>query len=685
MSDTQFELIPEQSREFALARRELLAAAGGVAVLLVSRPGEAQRGDGEPRTLDAWLQIGGDGTVTVYTGKVEVGQNIRTSLTQAVAEELPVPPESIRLVMGDTARVPYDRGTFGSRTTPTMLPILRRAGAAAREALVGLAAERWGVEAAGLSCADGRVHHAGSGRSATFAELAAGRELVRTIDDAPTREARDWTVAGRSHGKVAGAEFVTGRHTYASDVSRPEMLHGKILRPAGYGATLGALDAVAAEALPGVTVVRDGEFVGVTAPDPAVAAKAVALLDAEWQVPEQYGRAELFDRLRADAERGEAQVDGDLAAGRTAAEVVVESTYTIDFIAHVPLEPRAAVAEWDDGNLTVWTGTQRPFGVREELCRAFGLPDTRVRVLMPDTGSGYGGKHTGDAAVEAARLSRAVGRPVKVAWSREEEFGWAYFRPAGVIDVRAGATRDGRLTLWEHDIYNAGGAGLRTPYAVANQRHQAHGTRSPLRQGSYRALAATANLFGRETQMSRLAAELGLDPLELRLRNLTNDRLRAVFTAAAERFGWPGDLPEGHAAGIGGGTEKGGYVATCAEVTIDGGELRVVRAVTAFECGAVVNPRHLENQIEGSVVMALGGALFERIDFADGRILNGRMSTYRVPRFIDLPVLETVLVNRLDLPSAGAGETPMLGLAPAVAAAVAKLAGRWPAGLPMGV
>jgi len=335
-----------------------------------------------------------------------------------------------------------------------------------------------------------------------------------------------------------------------------------------------------------------------------------------------------------------------------------------------PLEPRAAVAEWHGDRLTVWTGTQRPFGARSELAQAFHLPEDRIRVLVPDTGSGYGGKHTNEAAVEAARLARAAGKPVKLVWTREEEFTWAYFRPAGLIETAAGVDKDGKLTAWEFHNYNSGASGLGTPYKVSSSKVAFHATESPLRQGSYRALAATANHFARESLMDELAQAAGLDPLEFRLRNLDDARLRAVLEEAATKFGWGKSSPaQGHGFGIAGGAEKGGYIATCAEVAVDRatGSVKVVRAVSAFECGAIVNPDHLRNQVEGTLIMGLGAALFEAIRFENGKILNPRFSRYPVPRFGDIPQIDVVLRDRKDLPAAGGGETPIVAIAPAIA------------------
>jgi isoquinoline 1-oxidoreductase len=646
-----------------------------------------------PRAIGAWLHIGRDNLVTVYTGKVEVGQNIRTSLTQVVAEELHVPTSRIRLVMADTDLTPFDMGTFGSQTTPRMAAQLRQVAAAAREVVLDLAARRGRIERATLRVGFGRVVGPGSRPSFTFGELTGGERLVQLIDErATTTAATRWVVAGTSVPKVDGRALVTGAHRYASDVKRPHQLFGKVLRPPGFGARLTGLQTRDAEALPGVRVVRDGEFVGVTAATEDAAARALAALRPEWRTTGGPSAAELFRYLkdhpaagRGFGGRGGGE-RGSVRDGLRAAAQRLEATYTVAYIAHVPLETRAAVAEWEDGKVTVWTGTQRPFGVRDELARALSLAPDRVRVIVPDTGSGYGGKHTGEAAVEAARLARTAGRPVKVVWTRTEEFTWAYFRPAGVIEINAGVTREGTLTAWECHNYNAGAASLRTPYALANERAVFHACQSPLRQGSYRALAATANHFARESHMDELAHALRLDPLAFRLRNLRDARLRAVLEAAARHFGWAeARAARGHGIGIAGGTEKGSYVAACAEVAVDrrSGEVRVVRVVTAFECGAVLNPEHLKNQIEGATVMGLGGALFEAIDFANGRIRNPRLSVYRVPRFGDVPALETILLDRRDLPSAGAGETPIVALAPAVGNAIFQATGRRLRSLPM--
>jgi nicotinate dehydrogenase subunit B len=683
----RYELAATPPYRFDLDRRDFFRFLGaGVLVVSVLKPalmaqesGGARRANSLPKEVGAWLHLGENGQVTVYTGKAEMGQNIRTSLSQAVAEELHVPIDKVEMVMGDTQLTPFDMGTFGSRTTPTMNLQLRKVAAVAREMLIGLAAAQWQTDRHHLIAADGKVTDPQNKRSVEYAALTKGQVLSQTVsDDTPLIPAANWKVAGQSALKVDGRDFVTGKHRYPSDQRLPGMLYGKVLRPPAFGATLVSVDTQKAEQA-GAAVVHDGNFVGVAAASSESAAAALAAIHAEWKSDPQPSSKELFDYLRKNAVEGNDPTgDGDrydvgaVDQALSAADHRLQQTYTVSYIAHVPLEPRAALAKWDGDSLTVWTGTQRPFGVRGELAEAFRIPEDRVRVLMPDTGSGYGGKHTGETAIEAARLARAAKRPVKVVWTREEEFTWAYFRPAGVIDVTSGVRRDGTITAWDFHNYNSGSAGIRTYYEIPNQRIVFHAANSPLRQGSYRALAATANHFARESHMDELAHAVKMDPLDFRLKNLKDERLRAVFGGAAKQFGWGKSKTAGRGFGMGGGYEKLGNVATFAEVQVDqkSGDAKVVRVVSAFECGAIVNPDGLRNQIEGSNVQGLGGALFEAIEFDNGKILNGRLSEYRVPRFSDLPILETVLLDRKDIPSVGAGECPMIGLAPAIANAI---------------
>src|SRR5262245_31873614 len=702
----RFELFEKPPYNFDLDRRDFLKGFGlGIVFIvpvtraLAQQRGESGRGgfnQSLPNDVGAWIHLDEDGRISVFTGKVEVGQNTRTTLTQSVADELHVPLSSVHLVMGDTDVVPFDMGTFGSRSTPTMAPQLRRAAAAAREMLIAMAAEQMKVAPADLKIVDARFVNHDKSKTLTLAEVARGRKLVKVIpEDIAITSPKDWTVAGKSQVKVEARNFVTGKHRYTTDVKRDGMWYGKVVRPAAFNATLVSVDTKAAQAMPDVKIVADGNFIGVAAPDQQTATKAANAIAVDWKSPGQPGNKELFDLLRKSTNRGGRgggegggggpRPQGSVADGLAAADKKLEQTYTVQYIAHAPLEPRAAVAEWNGDRLTVWTGTQRPFGVRGELAEVFHISEDKIRVIVPDTGSGYGGKHTGECAIEAARLARAAGKPVKLTWTREEEFTWAYFRPAGVIEVKSGARNDGTITAWQFTNYNSGPSGIQIKYEIPNNDIRFHQSKSPLRQGSYRGLAATANHFARESHIDELANEVKMESLEFRLKNIKDDRLRDVLQAAAKSFGWGKTKPaSGHGFGIACGFEKGGYVATCAEVAIEPASsnedktnkrVRIVRVVESFECGAVVNPLHLKNQIEGSIVQAIGGALFESIDFASGKILNPHFANSRSPRFSDMPSIEVVLIDRKDIPSAGAGETPIVGLAPAVANAIFNATG----------
>jgi len=699
LSSAELELKEHESIQrllhgFELDRRDFVKLLGGgvLVCLCASRTfsqesGTAHRQDNVPQAIDAWLHISGDGAITVYTGKVEMGQNIRTSLSQQVAEELRVPISAITLVMGDTDLTPFDMGTFGSRTTPYMGPQLRRVAANAREVLLDRAAEQWQAVRSTLVVSDGKITNPATKQTLYYGELSRGRQLVKLISaEAALESPTEWRIAGTEVPKVDGRDFVTGRHQYTSDINRPGMLYGKVLRPSGFKASLTSIETGLLKNNGGVTVVHDGNFVGVAAPTEAAARKALTRLRAQWNVSAQIAEAELFSHLRNSSKMDEdsRHVIGSVEQGYASGAKTLSSTYTVAYIAHTPLEPRAAVAEWKGDKLTVWTGTQRPFAVKTELAQAFHIPASQVRVIVPDTGSAYGGKHTGEAAIEAARLAKATGKPVKLVWTRDEELTWAYFRPAGVIDVKGGVRGDGTILAWEFDNYNSGPAAITAPYTIPNQRIQFHSADSPLRQGSYRGLAATANHFARESFVDELAQAVSMDPLEFRLKNISDPRLRAVFEAAAQKFGWGREKSAPtRGFGIAGGVEKGGYIATCAEIAIADDEVKIRRVTAAWESGAVVNPSGLRNQVSGAIMMAMGGALFESIHFDNGRILNPHLADYRVPRFSDMPQIDVEILDRKDLPPAGAGETAIVGLAPAVGNAIFASTGLRLRSLPM--
>ena len=669
----RYELHAGPGYSFVPHRRDFIKLLGGGLVVLLAaqaqESGGARRGgQAMPQDIGAWLHISEAGAITVYTGKVEMGQNIRTSLTQAVAEELRCSPSSIQLVMADTMLTPYDMGTVGSMTTPIMAPQLHKVAAAAREMLLDLAAENGKADRAALVIEDGRVRNTASGKSLSFGELTHGQKMTRTITaDAHVTPATEWKIAGHDLRKINARAIVTGQEKFTSDMKLPGMMYGRVVRPAAFQASLTSVDTSAAERIPGVVAVKDGNFVGVAADDSSKLDRAAAAVRTDWKAPPQIGARALFAHLKAKPAAMQ-PAEGD---------VQLDATYNVAYIAHTPLEPRAAVAHWEGDRLTIWTGSQRPFGVRSEVAHAFGMPEEKVRVIVPATGSGYGGKHTGECAIEAARLAKAAGKPVRLQWTREDEFTWAYFRPAGVIDVRSGARKDGTITGWQFHNYNSGNAAVRSPYNIPNQIAEFHQADSPLRQGSYRGLAASANHFARESHMDELAHAIGMEPAAFRMKNATDPRLRAVIEAATERFRWGrAKSREGQGFGMMAGFDKGGYVSACVEITVVNNVVKIDRVVQAFECGAIVNPDQLKNQIAGGTMMGVGGALFEAIDFDNGRILNPRLSKYRVPRFSDMPEIEVVMVDRRDLPSAGAGETPIVALAPSVGNAIFDATGK---------
>jgi isoquinoline 1-oxidoreductase len=688
------ESLEGQPGEFDLSRRDFVKLLG--AGLLITTTGSvslAQRGAAGGRrggTVAARLHVGQDGLITVMTGKVEVGQGSRAQLTQAAAEELRVGVSQIVLVMGDTELCPDDGVTAGSRTTPSTVPAVRAGAAAARRLLIELACKRWQVDPKGVEVRGGIVVHPSGKEKISYAELAKANDLdalfqrTAAASDVEVTPVSQWKVLGRSVARPNSRDIVTGAHRFPSDVQRPNMLYGKVLRSPSYGATLSSIDLAPAEAMEGVIVVREGDFVGCAAPTSFLADQAVRALakTASWQTAPHPSSKELFSYLKEHVRSGggrrgsRGQSNGSVEKALAGASKTFSAAYQVAYVQHVPLETRAAVAEWNEGKLTVWTGSQAPNGVHGEVARTLGLPQNQVRVIVPDTGGGFGGKHTGEVAVEAARLARKAGRPVSLQWTREEEFTWAYFRPAALIEIRAGLDANGKLVAWDFTNINSGGAAVQSPYEIPNNRAQYVPSDPPLRQGSYRALAATANNFARECFMDELAAAAGADPLAFRLAHLGNPRLRAVLETAATRFDFSRRQKEKGGANVGVGlacgTEKGSYVAACVEIVVDRerGTIDVRRVCEVFECGAVQNPDNLRRQVAGCIIMGLGPALREEIRFEGGKVLNGNLELYEVPRMADVPELEIHLLDRRDLPSVGAGETPIIAVAPAIAAAV---------------
>ena len=683
-----------------LTRREFLGAAGGIVIFFLwggdLDAAEAPRQPGRrpsdgSEDWNAFLRVGADGRVTVFSGKVELGQGVHTSLAQSVAEELDVPLDRVTMVMADTDLCPYDMGTFGSRTTRFHMPLLRAAAAEARGILIQLAADQWGLPPAGLAVKDGKVMvTAQSGRAIPYADLARGQRIERHLTPRPEPEAPErYTVVGKPTLRRDGTAKVTGAAQYAGDIRLPGMLYARVLHAPAHGARRVSADLSEARKISGVQVVEQGDLIAVLAERPDLAAEALAAIKAEFgPAPSDLDDRTIYDHLVKTAGPGRAVAQGgDLEAGAAAAAQSFSQTYFNAYVAHAPMEPHTAVAKIEDGKVTVWASTQRPFGCKDEVAQAIGVPAGNVRVIVPFVGGGFGGKSFNLQAIQAARLAKATGRPVQVAWTREEEFFYDTYRPAAVLTIRSGIDREGHVTLWDYVVYNAGERGAPHFYAIPNHRTRSTSGQSPLATGAWRAPGNNSNAFAREQQMDLMASAAGLDPVEFRLRNLAPDApARRVLEAAAKAFGYqPAKHPSGRGIGIAVGTDSGSWVAHFAEVVVDRktGQVKVKRVVCAQDCGRVINPEGARMQMEGCITMGLGYALAEEIPFRKGEILARNFDNYALPRFSDLPRTETVLVGATEGASQGGGEPAIICMGAVIANAIFDAVGARLTHLPM--
>lgn len=635
-----------------------------------------------PAPTATWLHVTPDSRVTVYAGKVEYGQGIRTGFAIEVADELRLPLSAVDVVLADTERVPWDMGTFGSQSTARVGLQLRRAAATAREALLELGASRLDLPVSDLVASEGAIApRRDLSRRVTYGDLLAGQELSRDIaNDAPLTPFEDFTVMGRPQPRIDAVDRVTGRTKYSQDIQVPGMLEARIVRPPSFRAHLIEADISLAERMPGVvSVIRDENLLAVLAETDEEADMATRVVRAQWEeLASQPSRFDMPSLLPSTAhEAMTMQEAGSLEDGFRAADQVLESTYYVPYVTNAPMEPKASVAVWDGDRLTIWAGTQRPFGLRQELAQHFAVPEDHVHVIAPDIGGGFGSKSYYPVALEAARLAKLAGRPVRVAWSRIEETVWSTFRPAALIQVKSGFKSDGTIVAWEFNAYHAGERpmigrrGSESPYNIPNSKVVVSAGESPLRSGSYRSLGGAVNHFAREAHMDEIAAATGVDPGELRLRHLSQPRFRRVLETAMDRFGWTATKPpSGKGVGLGIGLDVGSYVALCLEADVQGSEVKVSRVVSALDCGLVVNPEGAANQMEGAIVMGLGTALYEAIDFENGRLLNSGFARYRVPRINNAPQIEVHFVGDATTPSTGAGEPGIVPMAGALAGAV---------------
>jgi len=690
----------------ATDRRDFLKILGGGIFVFVTVGGaevlaQGKRGGGFgqrlPSDFNAFLRIGEDGRVSCFTGKIEMGQGIITSLAQMLADELNVPLDSVDMVMGDTDLCPWDMGTFGSMSTRFFGPPLRAAAAEARAVLVQLAAERLQVPAGQLLADSGVVFSKDQpAKRVSYAELTKGKRIERRLNQKAVLEAvSDFTVVGKPVLRRDARDKVTGKAKYAADMRLPGMLHAKILRPPAHGATLKSVDTSAAEAVKGVRVVKDGALVAVLHEHPDVAEEALKKVIAQFDLPKSsVDDKTIFDYLLKVAPQGRTVASGgNLQVGEKLAANLVEATYVNAYVSHAPIEPHAAVATIEKGKATVWASTQNPFGARDEVARALGMPSASVRVITPFVGGGFGGKTNNQQAVEAALLARAAGRPVQVQWSRGEEFFYDTFRPAAVVKIKSGVDGAGRIVLWDYHVYFAGERGAAHFYAVPHHATVSHGSgwtggpgTHPFRTGPWRAPSNNTNTFARESQIDTMAAKVGADPLEFRLKNLKDERMLRVLKAAGEKFGWtPKKTPSGRGVGVACGTDSGTYVALVAEVEVDKnlGKVQVKRVVCAQEMGLVINPEGARIQMEGCITMGLGYALTEEVHFRGGDVLDRDFGAYKIPRFSWLPAIETVLVEAKDSPPQGGGEPAIIGMGAVLASAVFDATGARLLVLPM--
>jgi isoquinoline 1-oxidoreductase len=672
---------------------------GGIAVLVTAGPFELFAQDRRrmyPEDLNAYLLIGENGRVTVFSGKIEMGQGVLTSQAQMAAEELGVALESIDMVLGDTDLCPWDMGTFGSLTTRMFGPVLRAAAAEAREVLLNQAADKLGAAKSDLTVENGVVSVKGnSGRKVTYAELAKGKKIARLVNEkAVLRSVAQFQVMGKSARRFDGREKVTGAAHYAGDVRVPGMLYGRVLRPPAHGATLVKVDTAAAERYPGAKVVRLGDpwdLVAVLHADPEGAAAALAAMKPEWKTePLDLDPESIFDHIEKTATHAdEKDHRGDLATARTAASHLFESTYRKGYVAHAAMEPHTALAQPKDGRVIVWASTQTPFPLRDQIAETLKVDKQKVRVITPYLGGGFGGKSVGRQAIEAARLAAATGQPVQVAWTRAEVFFYDTFDPAAVVKVTSAVDGNGKITLWDYAVYAAGDRGAALFYDVPNARVRAFGDTNygpksgpdihPFATGPWRAPGARMNVFAVESQIDRMAAAAGVDPLEFRLRNTSDQRMRRVLQAAAEAYGWKSAKGgNGKGRGIACGIDAGSYVALIADIAVDAatGAIKIERVVAAQDSGIIINPDGARMQMEGCITMGLGYVLSEEVRFKGGEVLDQGFDTYLLPRFSMLPKIETVLVKNDAVDPQGAGEPAIVPLGGAVANAFFDATGK---------
>lgn len=684
-------------------RREFLRLAGG-GILILFTVGDmslfAQQRPGRPSLptdFNAFLRIGEDGRVSLFTGKIEMGQGVVTSLGQMLADELDVPLDAVDMVMGDTDLCPWDMGTFGSMSTRFFGPPLRKAGAEARAVLLQLGSEHLKVPVAKLATDDGYVFvKTNKAKRVSYAQLAKGKKIQRkSTGTVAVKKPSEFKIMGKSVTRRDSHEKVTGEAKYAGDIQPPGMLYARILRPPAHGAKLIDVDVSKAKQVKGVQVIQEGDLVAVLHKYPDVAEMALEKIKAKFDTPKSdLDEKNIFEHLLKVAPQGNVvSTEGNLQTGEQEAATVVEESYFDGYKAHAPIEPHTAVVRIEGNKATVWASTQTPFGAKDEVARELGFPAANVRVIPPFVGGGFGGKSRNLQVVEAARLAKLSGKPVQVAWTRKEEFFFDTFRPAAVVKIRSGITDKGKMSFWDYHVYFAGERGSQQFYTVPNHSTTVYNSSwsggagtHPFATGPWRAPANNTNTFARESQIDIMAAKAGIDPVEFRLQHLRDEKMRRVIKAAAEKFGWkPVKGPSGRGYGVACGVDAGTTVAAMARVEVNKttGDVKVKRVVCAQDMGLAINPEGATIQMEGCITMGLGYALKEDIHFNGGEIHDVNFDTYEIPRFSWLPKIETIIIDNKESDPQGGGEPAIITMGAVVANAIFDAVGARLHQLPM--
>lgn len=645
-----------------------------------------------PTEFNAFLHIAEDGTVNCYTGKIEMGQGAITSLVQIMADEIEVPFERVKMVMGDTDLCPWDGGTNGSQTIRSFSPHLRVAAAEAKTILMQLGSEYLHVPVSQLEVKDGIISEINNNKNkVSYSELAKGKKIEKHLDGKP--ELKDYTkfkFVGKPYLHQDARIKVTGEARYSADIQLPGLLHARILRPPSHGAKLLTADISEAEKIKGIQVVRDGDLIAVLSDDRDKVDQAIVKVKAEFSFNEtEVDDKTIFDRiLKANSEANVIRSNGDPDTGRKISDTLTESEFHNSYVAHATIEPHAATAMIEGDKITVWVSTQQPFRAQETIAREMNVPLEKVRIISPFLGGGFGGKSAHRQAVEAVKLAKITGKPVVVAWTRQEEFFYDTFRPAAVVKITSGVDKTGKITLWDYHTYYAGARGADTIYDIPNAKttNYSGGSVHPFGTGAWRAPGNNTNTFARESQINIMASKAGKDQLEFRLMNLKDEKMIAVLKAAADKFDYtPGRNPGGRGYGVACGTDVGTLVAHIAEVKVDKntGQIQVIRVVCAQDMGLCVNPEGTTIQMEGCITMGMGYALTEEIQFQGGDIKNHSFDTYEIPRFSWVPKIDTVIMDRKDQPPQGGGEPTIICMGAVIANAVFDATGARLYQLPM--